>query len=58
MCQTYIECGCCGQYHRNDYYGDCRNDTERLNLEDIPEYAEIIGLGQQEEDAARIGGTE
>ena len=23
------ECGCCGCWHRKDYYGDCRNDEER-----------------------------
>lgn len=23
-------CGCCCHYHRIDYYGDCRNDKERL----------------------------
>jgi len=40
----YIECGCCGQYHRADYWGDCRNDEERFNLEDIPNDAEIISL--------------
>lgn len=24
------ECGCCGGYHRPDFYGDCRNDAERF----------------------------
>jgi hypothetical protein len=24
------ECGCCGGYHRPDYWGDCRNDSERF----------------------------
>lgn len=25
-----IECGCCSQYHRLNYFGDCRNDDERF----------------------------
>ncbi len=25
-----IECGCCNQYHRVSYYGDCRNNEERF----------------------------
>ena len=24
------ECGCCSCYHRPEYMGDCRNDTERF----------------------------
>lgn len=26
---TYIECGCCGAFHRTDFHGDCREDSER-----------------------------
>src|ERR1700704_3280708 len=37
---TYIECGCCGAYHRSTYYGDCRNDIERFD--DIPPHAVIV----------------
>ena len=25
------ECGCCGCYHRLDYWGDCRKDSERFD---------------------------
>ena len=32
---TFISCGCCGAYHRTDFYGDCREDSERY--EEIPE---------------------
>lgn len=32
---TFIECGCCGSYHRTDFDGDCREDAERFA--DIPE---------------------
>jgi len=24
------ECGCCGCYHRPDFFGDCRDDKERF----------------------------
>jgi hypothetical protein len=26
---TFAECGCCGVYHRTDFNGDCREDSER-----------------------------
>lgn len=26
---TFVECGCCGAYHRTDFEGDCREDSER-----------------------------
>lgn len=32
---TFIECGCCGAYHRTDFEGDCREDSERFG--EIPE---------------------
>jgi len=25
-----FECGCCGAWHRDSFWGDCRNDTERF----------------------------
>jgi hypothetical protein len=34
----FFDCGVCGAYHRHDFYGDCRDDTERLspgNLDEI-----------------------
>jgi hypothetical protein len=46
----FIECGCCGSYHRADYFGDCRNDSERLELENIPVGARITSVEQQMED--------
>ena len=45
----YVECGSCGQYHRATYWGDCRNDEERFNLEDIPKDALICDLEEQME---------
>ena len=35
MAIKYLECGCCEHYHREDYYGDCRNDAERFTLNDL-----------------------
>jgi hypothetical protein len=30
-----VECGCCGCYHRAEYFGDCRNDDERFPAEEV-----------------------
>lgn len=55
--QTYIECGGCGHYHRQEWYGDCRDNNERFSmnyLEDNGLVAEdmsnIIDLEQQMEE--------
>ena len=37
---TFAECGCCGAYHRTDFAGDCREDSERHY--DLPNDAIII----------------
>ena len=41
------ECGCCGQWHRKDFFGDCRNDEERYIDDDPPmtaaEYRKKLG---------------
>ena len=31
----YLECGCCGWYHKEGFEGDCRNDDERYTLNDF-----------------------
>lgn len=36
----FVECGCCGAYHRIDFIGDCREDSERFS--DLPDDAELI----------------
>jgi len=41
---TFVECGCCGSYHRTDFHGDCREDSERFD--ELPENAELV----EEED--------
>ena len=38
---TILECGCCGCYHPDDYFGDCRDDENRF--------------GSPEEAAKRMG---
>lgn len=45
--ESYAECGCCGQFHRSSYRGDCRNDNERFNEEDIPENSPITYLEEE-----------
>ena len=39
---VYVECGCCSQFHRSDFHGDCRDNSERFG--DPPEDARIIYL--------------
>lgn len=29
----FVECGCCGHFHRPEYRGDCRADSERYTAE-------------------------
>lgn len=31
----YEECGCCGHYHRPEFRGDCRDDSNRFSLDQI-----------------------
>lgn len=49
--RVYVECGCCGAYHRADFYGDCRENTERFS--DVPDSAwrdgRVITLDEQME---------
>lgn len=44
---TFVECGCCGAYHRADFNGDCREDSERHY--DMPDDAEVIYLDDEEQ---------
>lgn len=37
---TFIACGCCGAYHRTDFTGDCREDSERY--QELPNDAIIV----------------
>jgi len=42
--ETFVECGSCGEYHRQDYRGDCRNDSERFSFENIPDGSTAIEI--------------
>ena len=37
---TFVACGQCGVYHRTDFAGDCREDSERYP--EIPEGGEEV----------------
>lgn len=37
---VFVECGSCGSYHRIDFEGDCREDSERYY--DLPDDAILI----------------
>jgi hypothetical protein len=39
---TFVECGCCGAYHRTDFTGDCREDSERFD--DLPDGAVLAAV--------------
>ena len=36
----FVECGCCGNYHRDNFFGDCRDNEERFNLSEIEDAGE------------------
>lgn len=40
--ERIVQCGCCEQFHRADYTGDCRNDDERFESEE--DAAERLGV--------------
>ncbi len=49
----FLECGCCGFYHKEGYSGDCQNDNERYNSEELEFFSatddfEIMLLEDQE----------
>lgn len=31
----YFECGCCGHYHPEGWYGDCRDDDHRFMASEL-----------------------
>jgi len=47
MKAIFLECGCCGYYHREEFCGDCRNDNERYTLSEIPGNSIIISIREQ-----------
>lgn len=34
---TFVACGCCGAFHRTDFAGDCRENSE--HFADLPKGA-------------------
>jgi hypothetical protein len=44
---TFFACGCCASYHRTDFWGDCREDSERFH--DVPSGAVIISSDEEAE---------
>ena len=47
---VFRECGCCGMFHPINFEGDCRDDSNRFLLDELPEGCEIYSLEAQEED--------
>lgn len=48
----FLECGCCGWYHKEGYEGDCRDDDERYTLNDLDFFSatddfEVVPLERQ-----------
>jgi hypothetical protein len=41
---VFFECGCCGHYHREEFWGDCRQDDERFTYDQLPRNAVVIDL--------------
>ncbi len=35
----FYECGCCGHFHLDTWYGDCREDDNRYTHEEMEEKA-------------------
>jgi|HubBroStandDraft_4_1064222.scaffolds.fasta_scaffold00027_47 hypothetical protein len=33
----FFECGCCGHMHSPDFWGDCRQDSERFTCMELDE---------------------
>ena len=32
---VFVECGCCGHFHRAEWRGDCRDDAERFTADQL-----------------------
>lgn len=42
---TFFECGGCGAFHRTDFWGDCREDSERFDF--IPKGGQEIFVDEE-----------
>lgn len=45
----FIECGCCGHYHKPDFWGDCRDDANRFSMTQIEAMPEDVLVEDLEE---------
>lgn len=52
--EAYVECGCCGQFHREAYWGDCRNDKERFFEDQLPKDSTITYLPEEENKTVNV----
>ncbi len=52
--QQYYECGICDNYHYIEFNGDCRDDDERFQLDEIPLDAEIISWEEMQSREATL----
>ena len=44
--RVFIECADCGYYHPEDFYGDCRDDSNRFSYDELPDHAEYYDLDE------------
>jgi hypothetical protein len=44
---VFIECGQCGGIHPEDFFGDCRDDANRLTLDDLKPEDKLITIEEQ-----------
>lgn len=49
----YFECGICSSWHRADWWGDCRDDRERLTVDDINARHGDLGWEEVDQEDAR-----
>lgn len=54
MDYMFIECGCCGHYHRVEFGGDCRDNAHRFTADQIEAmhgvtiWEQVLDLDEQE----------
>lgn len=55
--QQFAECGCCGHVHRAEFFGDCRDDSERFTSDELERlfgYSEFYDrLSELEEESSQ-----
>jgi len=46
--KTFVHCGSCVAYHRTDFWGDCREDSERFRFDELPKNAILVEDDEEE----------